>query len=315
MVNAPKKNFSPLPASKYGKSTKMSTCQRHHANEGKSGLEAERVRALGALRSLRSKKKLSAEKRQETQFLSNDEKEKWIKDYVERETAVARKRVQDAETATMRELNDMTTAENAGATTGKPETTFEEMLNAIGDSLSNLASSNDEQDREDEEYDEDDTELGKLSDDNEPGWVMGPISKTVPHRLERFQQKQMKLDELTQPGWGDAANYCHKRDMRYGTTELEVPAVVKPQIDTTAATPSPTTFGEHMQTLDIIRGQSPMTAVTSRPESIQMRLGSEKPQSHQFIPVFLPNVATDSVPIQDAKPVEPISFYPCIQHP
>jgi len=37
---------------------------------------------------------------------------------VERETAVARKRVQDAETAIMQELNDMTTSENVGATTG-----------------------------------------------------------------------------------------------------------------------------------------------------------------------------------------------------
>jgi len=85
---------------------------------------------------------------------------------VERETAVARKRVQDAETAIMQ---DMTTAENGGATTGKPETTFEEMLNAIGDSLSDLASSDDEQDGEDEEDDEEDTELGKLSDHDEPG--------------------------------------------------------------------------------------------------------------------------------------------------
>ena len=62
--------------------------------------------------------KLSAEKRQETHFLSNDEKEKWIKDYVERNTTVARKRVQDAETVITQVLNDMTTAPNVGATTG-----------------------------------------------------------------------------------------------------------------------------------------------------------------------------------------------------
>ena len=99
MVNAPKKNFSPLPAGKYGKSKKRSTQRRHQANEGKSGLVAERIRALGALRSLRSKKKLAAEKRRETHFLSNEEKEKWIEDYVERETAGARKRVEDAEAA------------------------------------------------------------------------------------------------------------------------------------------------------------------------------------------------------------------------
>jgi len=63
MVNAPKKNFSPLPARKYGKSTKKSTRRRHQVNEGKSGSVAERVRALGVLCSWRSKKKLAAEKR------------------------------------------------------------------------------------------------------------------------------------------------------------------------------------------------------------------------------------------------------------
>jgi hypothetical protein len=59
----------------------------------KSGLVADMVRALGGLHSMRSKKKLAAEKRQETHFLSNEQKEKWIEDFVERETAVARKRV------------------------------------------------------------------------------------------------------------------------------------------------------------------------------------------------------------------------------
>jgi len=274
MVNAPKKNFSPLPAGKYGKSTKQSTRRRHQANEGKSGLVAERVRALGALRSLWSKKKLAAEKRQEMHFLSNEEKEKWIEDFVERETAVTRKRVQDAETAIMQ---DMTTAENGCVTTGKPEITFEEMLNAIGNSLSDLASSDDEQNGEDEEDDKEDTQLGKLSDDDEPGWVMGTITTAVQHRMESFWQKQMRLDELTQPGWGDAANYFCERDMRYGTAELKVPAVVKPQIDTTTAIPSPVTVGEHMQTPEIIHRQSEMPAVTSRPGSSQMRLGSEKP--------------------------------------
>jgi len=111
-------------------------------------------------------------------FSNNKEKEKWIEDYVERETAVARKRVQDAETAIRQEPKDMTTPESAGGTTRKPETTFEEMLNTIGDSLSDLATSDNEQDGEDEEDEEDDTELGKLCDD-EPGRVMGTISNQV----------------------------------------------------------------------------------------------------------------------------------------
>jgi len=274
MVNAPKKNFTPLPVGKYGKSTKKATRQCHQANEGKSGLEAERVRALGALRSLRSEKKFAAEKRQETHFLSNEEKEKWIEDFVERESAVARNRVQDAETAMMQLLKDMTTA------TDKPETTFQEMFNAIRNSLSNLGSFDDEQDGEDEEDDEEDTELSKLSDDDEPGWVMDTISKTVQQRMESFRHKQMSLDELTQPRWGDAANYFRERDMKYRTAKLKVLAVVTPQIDMTAASASPTTAGEYMQTLDIVQEQLEMLAVTSPPRSSHMMLGSEKPQSN-----------------------------------
>jgi len=80
MVNALKKNLSPLPAGRYGKSTTQSTQRHHKANDSKNGLEAERVRALGALRSVRSKKKLVAEKLREMHFLSNEEKEKWIED-------------------------------------------------------------------------------------------------------------------------------------------------------------------------------------------------------------------------------------------
>jgi len=231
---------------------------------------------------------------------------------VERETAVLRKPVQDAETAIMQ---DMRTAENGCATTGKPETTFEAMVTAIGDSLSDLASFDDEQDWADEEVDEEDTELGKLSDDDEPGWVMGTITKTVQHHLENFRQKQMRLDELTQPAWGDAANYFCERDMRYGTAELKVLAVVKPQIDMTTATRSPITVREHMQTPEIVRGESEMPAVTSRPGSSQMWLGSEKPQSPKLIPVLSPGMATDLMPIQDANPVEPVSLYPWMKHP
>jgi hypothetical protein len=103
--------------------------------------------------------------------------------------------------------------------------------------------------------------------------------------------------------------------MKYGTAELKVPAVVNHQIDPIAATPSPTTFGEDMQTLDIVSGQSQMPAATSRPGSSRMMLGLEKPQSHQFIPLFSPVAEPDSTPILDTKPVEPVSFFPCIKYP
>jgi len=162
---------------------------------------------------------------------------------VETEIAVATKRVEDAETAIKQKQEDMSNVEKAGLTTREPEKTFEKMLNAIRDSLSDLASSDDEEDAEDEEED-DDTEQGKLSEDDKPGWVMGTISKMVQCRMERFCQKQMKLDKLTQPGWGDAADHFRNGDKKYGMSELKVPAVIKSQIDHGAAAPPPTTFGK-----------------------------------------------------------------------
>jgi len=73
---------------------------------------------------------------------------------------------------------------------------------------------------------------------------MGTISKTVQQSMGRFWQKQMKLDELTEPEWADAVDYIHEKDMKYGTTELRVPAAVKPHTNDNPANPSPTTFGE-----------------------------------------------------------------------
>ena len=226
MVNAPKKDFSPLLAGWYGKSTKRSTQRCHQANEGKSGLEAERVRAHGALRSLRSKKKLPAEKRRETHFLSNEKKQTWFQEYVERETTGARKRVEDAEASVQRDQYDMKDAEIAGLTSKEPGKTFEEMLFAIGDSLIDNGSSDDGEDGEDE--DDEETEEGKLSDDDEPGWVMGTITKTAQQRVESSRQKHMKLDERTESGWEHAADYFHERDMKYSTSESRVAEVVQP---------------------------------------------------------------------------------------
>jgi hypothetical protein len=134
--------------------------------------------------------------------VSNDEHEKWIEDYVEKETTAARKKVQVTETVIMQELEDMATSDNAGATARKPETMFDGMFNAIPDGPSHLASSNDEQNGEGEEDNEEDTGLGKLSDDDNPGWVKGTISDTLQHCIEICPQKRIWLHELTQPGWG-----------------------------------------------------------------------------------------------------------------
>jgi len=192
----------------------------------------------------------------------------------------------------------------------KARKTFEKMLVAIGDSLSDLASSDDGEDGEDE--DDEETEQGKLSKEDEPGWVMGTITKTVQQRMERFRQKQMKFDELTQPGWEDAADYFRERDKKYGTSELSVPAVVQHRTNDDAPPHPPTTFAELIESLDIVPG---ISEGTSRPGSSHLRLGSVKPQSESSIPSGEPAAEPDSSPLLNAKPVEPVSFYPCIWPP
>jgi hypothetical protein len=102
--------------------------------------------------------------------------------------------------------------------------TCEEMLVGVGDSLSDLASSDDGEDGEAE--DDEMTEQGKLSEDDEPGWVIGTITNIVPQRMEGFRQNQMKLHEWTQPGGEHPADYFRERDKMYGTSELTVLAVI-----------------------------------------------------------------------------------------
>jgi len=127
---------------------KCSIRRRHQANEGKSGLEAERVRALGALRSFGCKENLAAEKQREMHSVSNAENETWIEDYVERATTVARKQVKDTATVIKQDEEHMRKAYNAGLTTREPEKMCQEVLNDIKDSLSDLASSDYEEDAE-----------------------------------------------------------------------------------------------------------------------------------------------------------------------
>ena len=134
-------------------------------------MEAERIQAHGALCSSESKKKLPAEKRWDTHFLSNKEKEKWIEHYVQRETAVARQQVEVAETAIMDEQEDRRNAEMVGLTTRKTNRIFEEMLNVIGDCVRDLGSTDNEGGGKDEEDEQDHMGQGKLSEDGKLGWV------------------------------------------------------------------------------------------------------------------------------------------------
>jgi len=62
-------------------------------------------------------------------------------------------------------------------------------MNSVGDSLSDLASSDSEEDEDGEEDDEEGTEQGMSSEDYKPGWVIGTISQMVEYRMESFWQK------------------------------------------------------------------------------------------------------------------------------
>jgi len=122
---------------------------------------------------------------------------------------------------------------------------------------------------------------------------MGTISETIQYPMECFRQKQMKLDELTQPGCGDADDYFCERHEKYGTTELKVPAVVHPQPADDAVSSVPTTFIDPVETLDNLPGIMQMPQVTSRPGSSHMRLGLRKPQTHEHTPSLPPAPMSD----------------------
>ena len=264
---------------------------------------------------MRSKKKLVARRRHETHFLSNEEREKWIQDDVDSEISMARKRVEDAETAIKQEQEDMRNAQKVRLTTTMSEITFEEMLNAIWDRLSNLSSSDDGEDGEDEDDDEEDPGLGKLSKDDKPNWVMGKIPETVEHWMECFRHKQMTLDEWRQPGWGDAAGYFLERDTKNGTTELMDPAVVQLRKVYDAALSALTTLGERMESRDRIPGQSPIQQVSPRPKSSHMRLGSGKHHSQNRIPSLTPYMVPKLSLLKISETVDWVLFHPCISSP
>jgi len=101
-------------------------------------------------------------------------------------------------------------------------------------------------------------------------------------------------------------DYIHDSDKKYRTTEQKAPVVVKPQTDTTAATPSPTTFGELMQDLDIVPRQSHMPPVISRPGSSQMQLGLRKCQAGNHMVSLTRDAVSDLSQMEIAKPVQHI---------
>jgi len=99
--------------------------------------------------------------------------------FVDRETTTARKRVEEVATAIKQEPEAVKTAAIVELTTTMTEETFGEILNAMVDSLSNIARSLDVEDVKDKGGEEEHTERGMLCEDDNPVWVIDTISKMV----------------------------------------------------------------------------------------------------------------------------------------
>jgi len=141
---------------------------------------------------------------------------------------------------------------------------------------------------------------------------MGTISKMVQYRIELLRQKQMKLAKLMQPGWGDVGDYFHERDKKYGMTKVKFLPVIQTHTADDAASTAPMTFDEPMETHDSIPRQLVMPQVTSGAGSSHMRLGSQKPQTHECTLSLPPDTIPEWSQIQKSKHVEPVCFNPSI---
>jgi len=90
----------------------------------------------------------------------------------------------------------------------------------------------------------------------------------------------MSLNKPMQRGWGDAVDNACARDMLYGTAELRVCTLCKPQTHHVVAAPAPTTLGEWMEAHNAIPGKLQMLQVMFRPGICHRSQGTAKPQSH-----------------------------------
>jgi hypothetical protein len=70
--------------------------------------------------------------------------------------------------------------------------------------------------------------------------------------MDRSPQKLMKLDQMTQPGWEDAAHYFRETDNKYSMSELMIAAIIQRQTEDHTAAPVETKFGQLMECLEII---------------------------------------------------------------
>jgi len=128
-------------------------------------------------------------------------------------------------------------------------------------------------------------------------------------------QNQINPDKLTHLELGDAANSILERDKKYGTTEFKVLAVLNPQRNKVLAAPAPTTFGELIESRDILPKQMQIMQGSSPQGSSLMRISLGAPKTNKCRLSRLPNKMLNFSLSKKTKPVERVSFYPCILPP
>lgn len=185
-----------------------------------------------------------------------------------------------------------------------PKNSFEEILIAIEACLSNLAILDDKEDVDVKADDRNGSELGKLSENDEPGWVMGTLSKEVPQSMETYLVMEIWHDELTQLRWWDMADYFPYRDMKCWMAALKLLPIVISLADKVAATPGTTKFVKLIVTVDNVPGKSQMLDGHPHQGCSHTMLGFPKPQSDKQIMSRLPDAASNLLSIKQLKPSE-----------
>jgi len=131
--------------------------------------------------------------------------------------------------------------------------------------------------------------------------------------MEWSRQKQMRVDELTEPGCEEVADYIHQRYWNYRNSKVKELAVVQPQTNDDAAALATSKFGELMECHDIDQGILQMPQRTFRPGCSHISIGAVKPQPNTSMSVLVPATMPNSFLIQNGKRVEVESIYTSIK--
>jgi predicted mannosyl-3-phosphoglycerate phosphatase (HAD superfamily) len=89
------------------------------------------------------------------------------------------------------------------------------------------------------------------------------------------------LDKLNNMVCRDVSDYLNEIANMYGTATLKAPEVITLQTEKCQSPAALTTFGQQMETIHWVSGESQMPQWTARPGSSHVRLVSGKLQSYK----------------------------------